>query len=85
MPPETHKGQESSYPADIWAFGCVLFELTNLKMAYTAPNGMLYAVILKVIQIEHQEFERESRFIDLSINKGWASEKDRSMMEKRSE
>ena len=59
MAPEVHKGEHSSYPADVWAFSCVLFELINLKKAFTTPNKHPYAILVKVIQNEYQEFERD--------------------------
>lgn len=46
MAPETMAGTSYSYPADMWALGCILVELMTLSTAFKAENlGQLYANI----------------------------------------
>ena len=38
MSPELINAERYSYPADVWAFGCVLFELLTLNRAFNADS-----------------------------------------------
>lgn len=47
MSPEMYKYKPYSYKSDIWALGCVLYEICNLKHAFTAQslNGLAVKII----------------------------------------
>jgi len=38
MSPELFKYKPYSYKSDVWAFGCVLYEMCNLRHAFDAEN-----------------------------------------------
>ena len=38
MSPELFKYKPYSYKSDIWALGCVMYEIMNLKHAFTAQT-----------------------------------------------
>lgn len=47
MSPELFKYKPYSYKSDIWALGCVLYEICNLKHAFTAQslNGLAVKIL----------------------------------------
>ena len=47
MSPEQLSSRSYSYPSDLWALGCVLFELLTLSRAFNSPSypALLMAVI----------------------------------------
>lgn len=48
LSPELCEGKPYNQKSDIWALGCVLYELATLKRAFEAPN--LPAVVLKIMR-----------------------------------
>lgn len=48
MSPEVCESKPYSYASDIWALGCVLYEMVALKHAFDAPN--ILTLILKIVQ-----------------------------------
>ena len=38
MSPELFKAQNYSYKSDVWALGCVLYEMCNLRHAFDAQS-----------------------------------------------
>ncbi|KAF0694272.1 Aste57867_14842 [Aphanomyces stellatus] len=50
MSPEVCESKPYSYASDIWALGCVLYEICALKHAFDAPNILM--LIVKIIQHE---------------------------------
>ncbi|KDO20417.1 NEK protein kinase [Saprolegnia parasitica CBS 223.65] len=48
MSPEVCESKPYSYASDIWALGCVLYEICTLKHAFDAPNILM--LIVKIIQ-----------------------------------
>ena len=52
MSPEVCESLPYSYKSDIWALGCVLYELCTLKHAFKAKN--LLGLVYKIVQ-EKQE------------------------------
>ncbi|RHY82048.1 hypothetical protein DYB35_013785, partial [Aphanomyces astaci] len=48
MSPEVCESKPYSYASDIWALGCVLYEVCTLKHAFDAPNILM--LIVKIIQ-----------------------------------
>ncbi|CAK4931177.1 unnamed protein product [Aphanomyces euteiches] len=50
MSPEVCESKPYSYASDIWALGCVLYEMCALKHAFDAPNILM--LIVKIIQHE---------------------------------
>ena len=49
MSPELFKSRPYTYPSDVWALGCVLYELCTLCHAFQADN-MLHLVV-KIVQV----------------------------------
>lgn len=47
MSPEQYKHKPYSYKSDIWAFGCILYEMCNLKRPFEAMtlNGLAVKVM----------------------------------------
>jgi serine/threonine protein kinase len=47
MSPELFKYKPYSYKSDIWALGCVMYEIMNLKHAFTAQtlNGLAVKIL----------------------------------------
>ena len=50
MPPEVVKGQEADRTADVWAFGCVLYEMLSGRRAFNGET--LAEVLASVIKTE---------------------------------
>ena len=48
MSPEVCKNSPYSYKSDVWALGCVLYELCTLKHAFNAEN--LLGLVFKIVQ-----------------------------------
>ena len=51
MSPELFKYKPYSYKSDIWALGCVLYEICNLKHAFTAQT--LNGLAVKILKGNH--------------------------------
>jgi NIMA (never in mitosis gene a)-related kinase 1/4/5 len=47
MSPEVCQNSPYSYKSDVWALGCVLYELCTLKHAFSADNllGLVYKIV----------------------------------------
>jgi NIMA (never in mitosis gene a)-related kinase len=48
MSPEVCQNKPYTYQSDIWALGCILFELCSLKHAFHAEN--LLGLVFKIVQ-----------------------------------
>ncbi|KAG7394483.1 hypothetical protein PHYBOEH_005144 [Phytophthora boehmeriae] len=48
MSPEVCESKPYSYASDVWALGCVLYEMLALRHAFDAPN--ILTLILKIVQ-----------------------------------
>ena len=48
MPPEQFKGEAYGTKADVWALGCVLYEMITRRRAFQAPN--LNSLSVKVMR-----------------------------------
>lgn len=48
MSPEVCESKPYGYASDVWALGCVLYELVALRHAFDAPN--ILTLILKIVQ-----------------------------------
>jgi len=48
LAPEICRGQSYSYPADVWALGCILHEMISLKPAWATTN--LLAAVYKICE-----------------------------------
>lgn len=40
LAPEVFNRSPYAFPADVWSLGCILFELANLKQAFSSPHGL---------------------------------------------
>ena len=47
MSPEVCESKPYTYKSDVWALGCVLYELCTLKHAFEANNllGLVYKIV----------------------------------------
>lgn len=47
MSPELFKNKPYSYKSDIWSFGCILYEMCNLRTAFDAQslNGLAMKIL----------------------------------------
>jgi NIMA (never in mitosis gene a)-related kinase len=52
MSPEVCQNKPYTYQSDIWALGCILFELCTLKHAFHAEN--LLGLVFKIVQDEQE-------------------------------
>lgn len=52
MSPEICQNQPYTYKSDVWALGCVLYELCTLKHAFSADN--LLGLVYKIVQDKHE-------------------------------
>ncbi len=50
LSPELIRGQPYAEPADVWALGVILFELLALRRPFSAPNGALGALVMRITQ-----------------------------------
>jgi NIMA (never in mitosis gene a)-related kinase len=48
MSPEVCQSKPYDYKSDVWALGCILYELATLKHAFTAEN--LLGLVFKIVQ-----------------------------------
>ena len=52
MSPEVCQSKPYTYTSDVWALGCILYELCTLKHAFSSEN--LLGLVFKIVQ-EKQE------------------------------
>ncbi|RLO00704.1 hypothetical protein DYB28_003246 [Aphanomyces astaci] len=84
MSPEVCESKPYSYASDIWALGCVLYEVCTLKHAFDAPNILM--LIVKIIQHDNfysddSDFDDEDLTLETSVDEvvacggggGWLS------------
>jgi NIMA (never in mitosis gene a)-related kinase len=48
MSPEVCQSKPYDYKSDVWALGCILYELATLKHAFTAEN--LLGLVFNIVQ-----------------------------------
>jgi len=48
MSPELFKAQAYSYKSDVWALGCVLYEMCNLRHAFDAQS--IHGLSVKILR-----------------------------------
>lgn len=46
----SHSGRSYNQKSDIWALGCVLYELCELKKAFDGDN--IPSIVIKIIQVK---------------------------------
>jgi len=54
MPPEVCSGEPYGFKADIWAIGCTLYEMANLRRPFNLDNinvNILFSKIIKEVTI----------------------------------
>jgi NIMA (never in mitosis gene a)-related kinase len=52
MSPEVCQNQPYTFKSDVWALGCVLYELCTLKHAFSADN--LLGLVYKIVQDKYE-------------------------------
>ena len=52
MSPEVCKSEPYSAKSDVWALGCILYELCTLKKAFEADNllGLVYKIVMDPVK-----------------------------------
>ena len=50
MSPEVCENKPYSFKSDVWALGCVLYELCTLQHAFAADN--LLGLVYKIVQVK---------------------------------
>eukprot|EP00057_Strongylocentrotus_purpuratus_P017296 XP_011671770.1 PREDICTED: serine/threonine-protein kinase Nek9-like [Strongylocentrotus purpuratus] len=55
MSPELVKGQQYNAKSDVWAIGCVLYELLTLRRVFEASNQL--KVVWGIVQKEHEDID----------------------------
>ena len=55
--PEMVENKEFDEKADIWSFGCLVYELITMKPAFMAPNPLLLAKSICTCQYERIKME----------------------------
>ena len=50
--PETIEMRETNEKADIWAFGCILYELITMRPAFSNPNPLVLAKMISAGEFE---------------------------------
>ena len=51
MSPEVCQSKPYTYTSDVWALGCILYELCTLKHAFSSEN--LLGLVFKIVQEKH--------------------------------
>ena len=62
MSPEVCKSEPYSAKSDVWALGCILYELCTLKKAFEADN--LLGLVYKIVMDPVKPLEKELGFSD---------------------
>lgn len=57
MSPEVCQSKPYTYESDIWAMGCILYELCTLKHAFHAEN--LLGLVFKIVQDKQEPISDE--------------------------
>jgi len=52
MSPEVCENKPYTYKSDVWALGCVLYELCTLKHAFSADN--LLGLVFKIVREKNE-------------------------------
>mgnify|MGYP001012605400 CR=1 FL=1 len=52
MSPEVCQSKPYNYTSDVWALGCILYELCTLKHAFSGEN--LLGLVFKIVQEKHE-------------------------------
>ena len=52
MSPEVCQSKPYTYTSDVWALGCILYELCTLKHAFSGEN--LLGLVFKIVQEKHE-------------------------------
>ncbi|XP_076465660.1 serine/threonine-protein kinase Nek9-like [Babylonia areolata] len=75
MSPELVKGERYNFKSDVWALGCVLYELLTLTRVFQASNALKLA--FEIVQSEHEsidcQYSQEMHFL---VNKMLQKEPD---------
>lgn len=72
MSPEVCQNKPYTYQSDIWALGCILYELCNLKHAFHAEN--LLGLVFKIVQDKQEPIDGDysdelKEIIDMLLTK----------------
>jgi NIMA (never in mitosis gene a)-related kinase len=72
MSPEVCQNKPYTYQSDIWALGCILYELCNLKHAFHAEN--LLGLVFKIVQDKQEPVDGDysdelKEIIDMLLTK----------------
>ena len=66
LSPELVKGEPYNTATDIWALGCVLYELCNLRKPFEATNQA--ALIMNILQSEPKRIQQRKNNRDTGMS-----------------
>lgn len=72
MSPEVCESKPYTFKSDVWALGCVLYELCTLQHAFLADNllGLVYKIVKGTYDAIPEEYSEEMReLVDTILNK----------------
>eukprot|EP00316_Scyphosphaera_apsteinii_P020436 CAMPEP_0119341980 /NCGR_PEP_ID=MMETSP1333-20130426/103742_1 /TAXON_ID=418940 /ORGANISM="Scyphosphaera apsteinii, Strain RCC1455" /LENGTH=365 /DNA_ID=CAMNT_0007354093 /DNA_START=45 /DNA_END=1138 /DNA_ORIENTATION=+ len=72
MSPEVCQNQPYSYKSDVWALGCILYEMCALQQAWNGSNllGLVYKIVQQKYPPLPDEYSKElKQLVDLMLEK----------------
>lgn len=78
--PETVETRETNEKADIWAFGCILYELITLRPAFSNPNPLVLAKMIAageyepIVPLPHKQSNQQVGSVSQNgMSRAWSS------------
>lgn len=59
MSPELIQGEQYNYKSDVWSLGCLLYELSMLRLPFSDETGSFYHLGKKIIDCDYSPVEAE--------------------------
>ena len=78
--PETVETRETNEKADVWAFGCILYELITLRPAFSNPNPLVLAKMIAageyepIVPLPHKQSNQQVGSVSQNgLSRAWSS------------